>query len=207
MIADLCGADVPVVTGCAAFLPDEQTPVPSDAVESLIALAHEERESVFPPGTGSTPSYRPFAESTPRLVVCKPESRGLVKKIADPRLRAFNQRLLGECGFTHIQAAVDAVTTRGTNLYVLPGTYREEPSHNPPCARDYDGGVVDYPLIVSCGEVINLVTVAGDSTVDTELTDCNSLCDLQIEGTGARMEDTVLRGGFTADGDWIKHNG
>ncbi len=113
------------------------------------ALAHEERESLFPPGTGKTPTYRPFSEATPRLVVCKPESKVLVAKIADPKLRAFNTRLLAECGFAHIQAAVDAVTKRGTNIYVLPGTYREEPSHNPPCAEDYDGGVVDYPLIVS----------------------------------------------------------
>ncbi len=43
-IAGLCGSDVPVVDGCAAFLPDEQTAVASDAVESLIALAHEDRE-------------------------------------------------------------------------------------------------------------------------------------------------------------------
>jgi len=171
------------------------------------ALAHEERESAFPPGTGSTPSYRPFAEATPRLVVCKPESRALVQAIADPRLKAFNLRLLGQCAFEHLQAAVDAVEVRGTNIYVLPGTYREEPSHEPPCAQDYDGGIVDYPLIVSCGEVINLVTVAGDSTPDTVETDCNQLCDLQIEGTGTRMEDTVLTGGFTADGEWVKHNG
>jgi hypothetical protein len=44
VIADLCGSDVPVVQGCAAFLPDEQTPVAGDAVDSLIALAHEDRE-------------------------------------------------------------------------------------------------------------------------------------------------------------------
>ena len=44
VIADLCGSEVPVVSGCADFLPDEATPVPSDAVESLIALAHEDRE-------------------------------------------------------------------------------------------------------------------------------------------------------------------
>jgi hypothetical protein len=171
------------------------------------AAAHEERESVFPPGTGSTPTYRPFAESTPRLVVCKPESKALVARIADPKLRALNTRLLADCKYAHMQAAVDAVTKRGTNIYVLPGVYREEPSHNPPCAKDYDGGIVDYPLIVRCGEVINLVTVAGDSTVDTDKTDCNQLCDLQIEGTGARKEDVVLRGGFTPDKDWIKHNG
>ncbi len=118
------------------------------------ASAHEERESVFPPGTGKTPTYRPFAEATPRLVVCKPDSGARIATIADPALRALNQRLLAECGFEHMQAAVDAVTTRGTNIYVLPGTYLEEPSHNPPCAQDYDGGIVDYPLIVSCGEVI-----------------------------------------------------
>jgi hypothetical protein len=171
------------------------------------ASAHEERESIFPPGTGTTPSYRSFAEATPRLVVCKPESAGLIAKIADPALRALNDKLLAECGFAHMQAAVDAVQTRGTNIYVLPGTYKEEPSHNPPCAADYDGGIVDYPLIVSCGEVINLVTVAGDSTVDTDEVDCNQLCDLQIEGTGTRMEDVVMEGGFNAEGDWVKHNG
>ena len=36
--------DVPVVDGSAAFLPDEQTPVRSDSVESLIELAHEDRD-------------------------------------------------------------------------------------------------------------------------------------------------------------------
>jgi hypothetical protein len=178
------------------------------------AAAHEERESVFPPGTGTTPTYRAFDEATPRLVVCKPDSGARIATIADPAKRAFNERLLGECGFEHMQAAVDAVTTRGTNIYVLPGTYKEEPSHDPECAQGYDGGIVDYPLIVSCGEVINLVTIAGDSTVDTDQVDCNQLCDLQIEGTGEKMEDVVLTGGFrdkspTDDPDdlWVKHNG
>lgn len=43
-IARLCGVDVPVVDGSASFLVDEDTPVRSDAVDSLIALAHEDRE-------------------------------------------------------------------------------------------------------------------------------------------------------------------
>jgi hypothetical protein len=178
------------------------------------ASAHEERESVFPPGTGTTPTYRPFAEATPRLVVCKPESGGLIARMTDPALKALNEKLLAECRFAHMQAAVDAVTVRGTNIYVLPGTYREEPSWDPECAKGYDGGIVDYPLIVSCGEVINLVTIAGDSTVDTDQVDCNQLCDLQIEGTGQRMEDVVLTGGFREksssddpDDLWVKHNG
>ncbi len=171
------------------------------------AFAHEERKSVFPPGTGSPPSYRPFVEARPRLVVCKPESGAAIAKMADPARQALNQRLLGECGFADMQAAVDAVRTRGTNIYVLPGLYREQPSVDAACAKDYDGGIVDYPLIVSCGEVINLVTIAGDSTPDTDRVDCNQLCDLQIEGTGERREDVVLQGGFDEDGDWRKHNG
>lgn len=172
------------------------------------ALAHEDRASQFPSGSGTTPSYRPFDEATPRLVVCKPDSAAAVAVMTDPALKALNQQLLGECAFEHMQAAVDAVTVQGTNIYVLPGIYREEPSLNPTCAADYDGGVVSYPLIVSCGEVINLVTIAGDDPDDPGIScDNELLCNLQIEGTGELMEDTVLRGGFTADGDWVKHNG
>jgi hypothetical protein len=179
------------------------------------ALAHEERDSFFPPGTGTAPTYRPFSEDRPHLVVCKPGSRRAAEAMTDPRLRAFNLALVERCRFEHIQAAVDAVTVRGTNIYVLPGTYREEPSWDPECGKDYDGGIVDYPLTASCGAVVNLVTVAGDGTPDTVKTDCNELCDLQIEGTGQRMEDVVLQGGFRNDwrpGDgpddsWVKHNG
>ncbi len=43
-IVGLAGADVPVVRGCATRMPDERTPVASDAVDSLVALAHEDRE-------------------------------------------------------------------------------------------------------------------------------------------------------------------
>ena len=44
VLAELCGVDVPVVDGSRAFLADEQTTVPSEAVDSLLALAHEERD-------------------------------------------------------------------------------------------------------------------------------------------------------------------
>ncbi|HVM27514.1 MAG TPA: right-handed parallel beta-helix repeat-containing protein [Mycobacteriales bacterium] len=180
------------------------------------ALAHEERDSEFPDGSGSVPEHRPFDESTPHVVVCKPGSRRAIALMPAGPVRTLNEALVDRCRFQHIQAAVDHVEkngVRGTNIYVLPGLYREEPSwdENAPCTDDYDDGVVDYPLIVSCGEVINLVTIAGDSTVDTREVDCNALCDLQIEGTGMRMEDVVLHGGFKESGpekgDWIKHNG
>jgi hypothetical protein len=176
---------------------------------ALPAVAHEERESQFPPGDGSVPTYRTIDEAADVLVVCKPHSEERIERIADPELRAFNEGLLGRCAFEHIQSAVDAVEVQGTNVYVLPGTYREQPSwdENAPCTDDYDDGVVDYELIVSCGEVINLVTVAGDDPHDDDIVCDNQLCDLQVEGTGERPDDTVLRGGFKPDGSWIKHNG
>jgi len=40
----LVGVDVPVVDGARQMMPDPETPVRSDAVDSLIALAHEDRE-------------------------------------------------------------------------------------------------------------------------------------------------------------------
>jgi len=171
------------------------------------AAAHEERESQFPDGKGRTPAYRTYDQAAAQLVVCKPDSGARIERIADARLRAFNKRLLGQCRFRHLQAAVDAVKKQGTNIYVLPGLYREEPSWDHRCTKGYDGGVVEYDLIVSCGEVINLVTVAGDSPKDADRRCDNALCRLQIEGTGARPEDVLLRGGFRANGDWVKHNG
>jgi len=171
------------------------------------AQAHEERKSVFPPGALTTPTYRTYDASKPHLVVCKPTSGAAIKAMTDPKVRALNETLLPKCAFSHIQAAVDAVKAKGTNIYVLPGVYREEPSWAPPCTKGYTGGVVSYDLIVSCGEVINLVTIAGDDPKDADIACDNALCNLQIEGTGVRMEDVVLRGGFDSNGDWIKHNG
>ena len=171
------------------------------------ALAHEERDSTFPAGTGSVPTYRPYSQDLPVEVVCKPESRELVAGIRDRRLRAFNERLLGLCEHRHIQQAVDAVSQQGTNIYVLPGTYREEPSWDAPCTRGYDGGIVTYELMASCGEVVNLVTITGDDPKDPGIACDGPRCRLQIEGTGARPEDVVLRGGFREDEDWVKHNG
>jgi hypothetical protein len=171
------------------------------------AWAHEERPSVFPPGNGTTPTYRPYDAAKPHLVVCKPSSAAAIKAMPSGPVKTLNQKLLPKCDFAHIQAAVDAVTKQGTNIYVLPGLYREEPSWNPPCAQSYTGGIVSYELQVSCGEVVNLVTIAGDSPSDPDVVCDNALCKLQIEGTGVKMEDVVLQGGFKSDGDWVKHNG
>ena len=44
-VVSLVGSSAPVLDGSAAFLPDESTPVRSDAAEHLVELAHQERES------------------------------------------------------------------------------------------------------------------------------------------------------------------
>ena len=171
------------------------------------ASAHEERESHFPPGDGSVPAHRDIGEAADVLVVCKPDSAERIQRISDPELRSFNQKLLGRCEFRHLQAAVDAVSEQGTNIYLLPGHYREQPSWDPECGKDYDGGVASYRLMTTCGEVLNLVTIAGDDPDDPDISCDNALCDLQIEGTGARAEDVRFTGGFRENGDWVKHNG
>jgi hypothetical protein len=171
------------------------------------AFAHEERPSVFPPGNGKTPTYRAYNPAAPHIVVCKPSSAAAIKAMKNAKVKALNQALLPQCKYPHIQAAVDAVKKQGTNIYVLPGVYREEPSWAPPCTKGYTGGIVSYDLIVSCGEVVNLITIAGDNPKDPDTICDNALCKLQIEGTGEQMEDVVLRGGFNAAGDWVKHNG
>jgi hypothetical protein len=173
------------------------------------ASAHEERESQFPSGEGAVPVHRELDEAADVLVVCNDDTPRRIADLDDPQLRAFNARLLGQCAFEHIQAAVDAVEVAGTNIYVLPGLYREEPSwdENAACTQGYDGGEVSYEQIVDCGEVINLITIAGDSVDDDDIACDNALCDLQIEGTGDDAEDVLVHGGFDAEGDWIKHNG
>jgi len=171
------------------------------------ASAHEERESRFPPGDGRVPVHRTQAQAEDVIVVCKKDSRQRIERIRRDRLRQRNLRLLRDCRFRNIQAAVDAVRVQRTNIYVLPGVYRERPSWDAACTRDYDGGVVSYELSHSCGEVVNLVTIAGDDPADPDISCDNQLCHLQVEGTGRRPRDVRLVGGFREDGDWVKHNG
>lgn len=89
------------------------------------ASAHEERESQFPAGDGTVPEKRSLEQAADVIVVCKPDSAQRIRKIQDRRLRTFNLRLLQRCEHRHMQAAVDAVRRQRTNIYVLPGVYRE----------------------------------------------------------------------------------
>jgi hypothetical protein len=102
------------------------------------ASAHEERESRFPEGEGEVPTYRTIEEADDVVVVCKPDSGERIADISDRDLRTFNEELLEECAFEHIQEAVFHIRdngVQGTNLYVLPGLYLEEPSREAECAQ------------------------------------------------------------------------
>ncbi|MGP3982399.1 right-handed parallel beta-helix repeat-containing protein [Streptomyces sp. KR80] len=90
-----------------------------------MASAHEERESHFPDGKGAVPTYRSYPAEN-RLVVCQPESAGLISAFPKGTVKTQNQRLLKECRFNSIQDAVNAVQVQQSTVYVLPGTYTED---------------------------------------------------------------------------------
>ena len=112
-------------------------------------------------------------------------------------LRKVNQRLYAECrqsGGRHLQAAVDAVRVPGTRILVQPGTYTEEPSLRPPsaeCAALAEKPTLSYEEHLACPHARNLVAILGDG-LDADGRCDARLCDLQIEGTGARPEDVVF---------------
>lgn len=129
------------------------------------ALALGDRPVMPPPGTYHVPAYRP-APAAARLVVCKTGGT--------PRLTGLAAQLAAECRYHDIQQAVDAVTQRGTTIYVLPGTYREQPSlarPNSGCRTLASGPALSYAQERACPHLRNLIGVFG---VD----------DLQIEGVG-----------------------
>ena len=170
-------------------------------------LAHAERQSFFPADRHERPTYRPLLPDPQvlRLVVCKQpgdegvaagdDSASRIARIANDPLRAVNEQLLRECAFEHLQAAVDAVTTRGTTIYVLPGLYREQPSIR---ALDERAGAshpsdtafceavlargpgrLTYEEQVRCRHIQNTVAIFGDPN----FTDDN--CGADTEGVCA----------------------
>jgi hypothetical protein len=168
------------------------------AVPAGPAGAHEERSTVFPDGTGEVPTYR---RDGPYLTVCKPDSGQRIAALP-AEVRGRNQQLLAECrqrGFEHLQAAVDAVQQPGTRILLLPGMYQEEPSLAP-LSEECQGVAAQeeppsYEQQQACPHAQNLVAILGDTDGDGR---CDGrLCDLQIEGTGARPEDVVVDGRFS----------
>lgn len=183
-----------------------------------LASAHEERTAHFPAGTGSVPAYRQYPAPN-RLVVCKPDSGTRIAGFTGA-LKAKNTALLAECGYSDIQAAVDAVSTAGSTIYVLPGVYQELPSRPDPtggCATikgETDASLIgtlqgsgknpgtpvaiSYADQVRCPHALNLIAVLGDSTPGDTSAACDGvLCNLQLEGTGAVPLDVLVDNGFS----------
>jgi hypothetical protein len=168
--------------------------LPVAAVVALFpgaALAHDERDVIFPDGSGSVPEYRTGGR---QLLVCKTDPADFETRIAgfEPSLRDRNQELFDRCqeeGYRHLQEAVDAATP-GTTILVLPGVYQEEPSLAAPTGEcvtidaPHGGGrdhyqVLSYAQQLACPHEQNLVAILGKQ-------------DLQIEGTGAAPTDVVV---------------
>lgn len=186
---------------------------------SLEAAAHAERAAFFPDNRVSArPEYRPLLNAqgqpslqTPRLVVCKKpgqegvasgkDSSALIARQPAGGLRKANEALLKECRFEHLQAAVNAVATRGTTIYVLPGIYREEPSiraleqnFGARHAQDRDfckavvargPGQLSYEEQFRCPHIQNTVAIFGDP----DYTDDN--CGSGRDGTCAGDPKTL----------------
>ncbi len=184
------------------------------------AFAHAERTSFFPQdrvnanphparklNAQGQPQRRPLL-AAPRLVVCKKAgdegvaagetSAARIAKIRSESLRSVNQTLLGECKFEHLQAAVDAVSKRGTTIYVLPGIYLEQPSiraldemagASTPADKTFceavlarGGGALSYEEQFRCRHIQNTVAIFGDP----DFTDDN--CGSDLEGVCANPQ-------------------
>lgn len=197
---------------CAALLALAATM----ALPAAPVSAHEERRVSEPPRE-PYPTYR---DTGPSVVVCKPSSGDLIRTLPAP-LRERNRALLRRCRFEHIQSAVNWVRTEGepgTRILVLPGVYREEPSRRAheerngaplgrPDLADECAGIAEatgggerlsYAQQLTCPHLQNLIAVLGDRSPAGDSITCDSnLCDLQIEGTGARPQDVIIDGKFT----------
>jgi hypothetical protein len=103
----------------------------------------------------------------PSVVVCKPDSeRRLVAMPGDVRER--NRALLDQCGFEHIQDAIDWVNANGqpgSRILVMPGLYREDPNRvlEGPCAEEKadHGQVFTYEHHLECPHAVALYHTLG----------------------------------------------
>lgn len=123
----------------------------------------------FPTGTYHVPAYR-TTPAAQRLVVCPSGT-------SPSRLSGVAGSLAGECAYHQIQQAVDAVRTRGTTIYVLPGTYHEPSALAPStgrCAKLPDDAPLSYGDQRACPHRQSLISVTD-------------VGDLQIEGVGGAV--------------------
>jgi hypothetical protein len=170
------------------------------AVLALAALpaaagAHAERPTTFPdPDRGAFPVYR---TTGPAKVVCAADTKQRVKSFKGA-LKKRHEQLLRDCGYSTIQAAVNAAANN-TRILVMPGRYQELPSRGPApagCEDVYQRTAAgQYALTYGeqrqCPHAQNLIAVLGDTDNNGI---CDAKCNLQIEGTGPNRTDSVVSG-------------
>ncbi len=163
--------------------------------------AHNERPCTSPPRPGSLPDIN--RKNPNQLVVCKPSSRPTKVQLRDIQSRLAtdpaapaqlaawrrNSHLFRKCRFEHLQEAANAAGDN-TDILVLPGTYREEPSRAAPTScnscGDQSGGTFSYEFQAAHPNDQNLVGIIGKKNIT-------------LAGTGATPDDVLIDVGFVKD--------
>jgi len=168
------------------------------------AWAHLERPIDSPIRPGPVPDINRI--NPVHIVVCKPSSQPTAAQLTDIQNRLAtatgdalaqaraeeaawhrNDALFGACCFEHIQEAVNAAGAN-TDILVMPGYYREEPSRAQPTTGhgDLPNGAYSYEYHAAHPNDANLIGIFGKKNIT-------------IEGTGARPADVVIDAGFVKD--------
>jgi hypothetical protein len=147
-----------------------------------------------------------------------------IKKKKAKKLRNFNIKLLRQCKYTSIQAAVTAAHNND-RIEIMPGLYTEpnsraQPTNDPACAQykitndKNQTGAVSYAYQFHCPNDQNLIAVLGRSLTNIavpqpplldrhNIPDAGSCirCNLQIQGTGASPDAVTIDAGDARSGD------
>jgi len=153
--------------------------------------------------------------SQPRIQVSQAEA---------DQIRNLNARLLAQCHYDSIQAAVND-SGNNDRVEIMPGLYTEPqsraaPTQDPACAdmvetNDHGTtGALSYKYQVNCPNDQNLIAVLGRGLTDVPPPQPPALdrhgipdagpcirCNLQIQGTGVGPDDVVIDGGDPSLGD------
>jgi hypothetical protein len=169
------------------------------------ALAHSERQIASPIRPGPVPD---IDRRNPHvMVVCKASSKptkaehkdihyrlrtttgdALAQAQAEEAAWHRNSKLFKKCRFEHIQEAANAASD-DTDIFLLPGVYREEPSRAAPTScntcGDNSDGTFSYEYHVTHPNDQSLIFLSKKN--------------ITIEGTGIHPEDVLIDVGFVKD--------
>jgi hypothetical protein len=147
-----------------------------------------------------------------------------IKKKKAKKYRNFNLKLLRQCKYNSIQAAVTA-SHNNDRVEIMPGLYKEpksrsKPTNDPACANlkitndRNQTGAVSYAYQVKCPNDQNLIAVIGRALTNIPvpqppLIDRHNIpdagpcirCNLQIQGTGVSPDDVIVDAGRVESGD------